>query len=207
MKTKMKKLPHLAASILALLCPLSALAYGGYYREAIIQQLSFLLVVFLIFLFASVKKLEIFKYLRMVIKSKKLFLITIVPLILAPLIFLISFKLGMMEEIKKVEEYKVLYPDCGNNLSLSSSGVEQWGSLSRPCLVLESREPFLSSVNLALNSLLLYYLLIVGYGVYYSKKINRSIGFSILKFCVLMIISIIFIHVALIIMSTTILGI
>ena len=192
MKIKMKKAPHLLVGILALLCPLSAFAYfnnnTGIVITGWIISTLLLLSIFLVSFLVNTK------YFKIVIKNRKLFLITIAPLILVHLIFLIPYISRVTEEMRVVEEYQILHPNCGDSIPGA------WGSVS-PCQVFELREIILSSQNLAFSFLFLYYLLIMAYGVYYLKKIDRSIGFRILKLSITVVVMTVVAYITVIIIS------
>ena len=192
-----KELLYLFTGVLMLFFPALAFAYSSDINFVIkgwLQITAILLFVLIVPLLLNKK------YFRISLKNKKLFLTTIAPLILVHLIFSTLYISGVTEEMRKVEEDKILHPNCGTNLSQSDS--EHWGNSSRPCYVLELREPILSSANIAINFLFLYYLLAAAYGIYYLKKVNKDIGIGILKFCSSVIIMIVVAYVFIIIIST-----
>lgn len=194
----MKKSLYLLVGILVLFRSLPVFAYS--YQDiasrdiinivkALAIFISLLLAILIISCLANIK------YFKIAIRNKKLFLITIVPLFISCLIFLAFYVLGLMEEIKKVDEYEMLYPSC------TTSNVD-WGSHLRPCYVLNLYGPILSSINLTLLFLFSYYLLIMAYGIYYLKKIDKNIGFGILKLCITVIVMAIIAYMVVIVIST-----
>lgn len=194
-----KGLLYLSTSVLILFFPALVFAYSSDINFVIKGWLQ-IIVILLFILIVSLLLNK--KYFKISLKNKRLFLITVAPLILIHLIFSTLFGLEVMKEMKKIEEYKIMHPNCGTNLSQSDPDPAQWGNISPPCYILDLRGPLLSSANKVLNFLFLYYLLTMAYGIYYLRKTDKNIGAGILKFCSSVIIMIAVAYIFIIIIST-----
>lgn len=199
MKTKIEDLSYLVVSILALLCPLSALAYScqsATNKSIISIAVALAIFISLLLFILIVSYLINIKYFKIAIRNKKLFLITIAPLILSCLMFLTFYIARLIEEMRK---FKISHSiPTGYTLDLEY--------LKEMCVVIRI-EPILSSINLTLFLLFLCYLLIMAYGIYYLKKVDKSIGLRILKLCITVIVMTIITYMAVIIISIPISGI
>ena len=195
----MKKAPHLLVSILTLLCPLSALAYScqSTTNKSIISITVALIIFISLLLFILIVSYLInIKYFKTAIRNKKLFLITIAPLILSCLMFLTFYIARLTEEMRK---FKISH-SIPTGYTLDSEYLKEM------CVIIRIK-PILSSINLTLFLLFLCYLLIMVYGIYYLKKVDKSIGLRILKLCITVIVMTIITYIAVIIISIPIPGI
>lgn len=195
----MKNLPHLLISILALLCPLSVLAYScqsATNKSIISIAVALAIFISLLLFILIVSYLANIKYFKTAIRNKKLFLITITPLILSCLMFLTFYIARLTEEMRK---FKISH-SIPTGYTLDSEYLKEM------CVIIRI-EPILSSINLTLFLLFLCYLLIMVYGIYYLKKVDKSIGLRILKLCITVIVMTIITYMAVIIISIPIHGI
>lgn len=189
MKKLLQKKTVLTVAILVLCCPFPVFALCGS-NAPFIVFLVISLVIFLLFLLINRK------YFKIVIKSKKLFFITIIPLLLFPLMLFLFNKLETVRNDARVDEYARVREE-----KLLESSLLNLERSPYPPPTDIHKHPNLIAIDDTFFSLILYYFLATICGVHYYRKVDKKVGFKILKFCISVVIALAIIWIIFIIAS------
>lgn len=180
-----------------LLIPSFANAYGGS------QQPGGIFIIFLpiaVILFLLINK----RYFPLIFRDKKIMFLTIIPLLIIGVIT--AYKVVEIKKEYNVEMQEIINCQLENDKRIKEQNfneASQWGSVTRPCGVPDTRSDIIDAIEYMLNFLFCYSIFMILYGIYEIKKKN-SIGKKILKFSISFILLVIFVYISHIMMSTVI---